>query len=69
VDDAVFTIRGPYPAWKSVIRQELHPLRGIVQGRLRLRGQLSAFLRWSHATLIMTELAGRLDTVFVDEQQ
>jgi len=69
VDDAVFTIRGPYSAWKSVIRQQLHPLRGIVQGRLRLRGQLSTFLRWSHATLIMTELAGRLDTVFVDEQQ
>jgi putative sterol carrier protein len=69
VDDAVFTIRGPYSAWKSVIRQQLHPLRGIVQGRLRLRGQLSTFLRWSHATLIMTELAGRLDTVFVDEQR
>ena len=69
VDDAVFTIRGPYSAWKSVICQQLHPLRGIVQGRLRLRGQLSTFLRWSHATLIMTELAGRLDTVFVDEQR
>jgi putative sterol carrier protein len=69
VDDAVFTIRGPYPAWKSVMRQQLHPLRGIVQGRLRLGGQLSSFLRWSRAMLIMTELAGRLDTVFVDEQQ
>jgi putative sterol carrier protein len=69
VDGSVFTIRGPYSAWKSVICQQLHPVRGVVQGRLRLRGQLSAFLRWSHATLIMTELAGRLDTVFVDEQQ
>jgi putative sterol carrier protein len=68
VGDAVFTIRGPYSAWKSVICQQLHPVKGIVQGRLRLRGQLSTFLRWSHATLIMTELAGRLDTVFVDER-
>jgi putative sterol carrier protein len=69
VDDAVFTISGPYSTWKSVIRQQLHPLKGIVQGRLRLHGQLSTFLRWSRATLIMTELAGRLDTAFVDEQQ
>jgi len=69
VDDAIFTIRGPYLAWKSVIRQQLHPLRGVVQGRLRLRGQLSVFLRWSRALVIMTELAGRLDTVFVDEQR
>jgi len=69
VDDAVFTIRGPYLAWKSVIRQQLHPVRGVVQGRLRLRGQLSGFLRWSRALVIMTELAGRLDTAFADEER
>jgi putative sterol carrier protein len=46
VDDTIFTIRGPYSAWKSVIRQQLHPLKGIMQGQLRLRGQLSSFLRW-----------------------
>jgi hypothetical protein len=68
VDDTIFTIRGPYSAWKSVIRQQLHPLKGIIQGQLRLRGQLSGFLRWSRATLIMTELAGQLDTTFIDEQ-
>jgi putative sterol carrier protein len=67
-EDTVFTIYGAYPVWKSVIRQQLHPVKGIVQGRLRLRGQLSSFMRWSRATLIMTELAGRLDTVFIDEQ-
>ena len=69
VDDAVFTIRGPYLAWKSVIRQQLHPVRGLVQGRLRLRGQLSSFVRWSRALVIMAELAGRLDTVFADEER
>jgi putative sterol carrier protein len=69
VDDAVFTIRGPYLTWKSVICRQLHPVTGLVQGRLRLRGQLSSFLRWSRAIVIMTELAGRLDTAFVDEQR
>ena len=69
VDDAVFTICGSYSVWKLVIRQQLHPLRGIVQGRLRLRGQPSSFMRWSRAVLIMTELAGRLDTAFADEQR
>jgi len=68
LDGSVFTIRGPYPAWKSVICQQLHPITGIVQGRLRLHGQLSSFMRWGRATLIMTELAGRLDTAFADEQ-
>jgi putative sterol carrier protein len=69
VADTIFTIRAPYKAWKSVIRQELHPVTGMVQGRLRLRGQLSTFLRWAHALVIMTKLAGRLDTTFVDEQR
>jgi len=69
VAETVFTIHGPYRAWKSVIRQQLHPVRGVVQGQLRLRGQLSSFLRWSRALLIMTELAGRMDTAFIDEQR
>lgn len=69
VDGSVFTIHGPYSIWKSVICQQLHPVRGVVQGRLRLHGQLSSFLRWSRAMVIMTELAGRLDTAFVDEQR
>jgi putative sterol carrier protein len=69
LDGAIFTIRGPYATWKSVICQQLHPIKGIVQGRLRFHGQLSAFLRWSRAVLIMTQLAGRMDTVFVDEQR
>jgi putative sterol carrier protein len=66
---ATFAIRGPYATWKSVVCQQLHPVKGIVQGRLRFHGQLSAFLRWSRAVLIMTQLAGRLDTVFIDERQ
>ncbi len=65
----VCTIRAPYKAWKSVIRQELHPVAGMVQGRLRLRGQLSTFVRWAHALVIMTKLAERLDTTFVDERR
>jgi putative sterol carrier protein len=69
LDGSVFTIRGPYSTWKSVICQQLHPITGIVQGRLRLHGQLSSFTRWSRATLIMTQLAGRIDTAFVDEQR
>lgn len=69
VAGTVFSIRAPYAVWKSVIRQELHPVAGMVQGRLRFRGHLSAFLRWSNALVIMTKLAGRLDTVFTDEQR
>jgi putative sterol carrier protein len=69
LDGSAFTIRGPYSTWKSVICQQSHPIVAIIQGRLRLHGQLSSFLRWSHAMLIMTKLAGRMDTAFVDEQR
>ena len=69
LDGSAFTIRGPYSTWKSVICQQLNPITGIMQGRLRLQGQLSTFLRWSRAMLIMTQLAGRMDTAFVDEQR
>jgi putative sterol carrier protein len=67
VTDTVFTLSAPYLVWKSVVRQQLHPIRGLIQGKLRVHGQLSAVLRWTRALTTFTELAGQLETTFVDE--
>lgn len=64
-----FVLSADYLAWKSVIRQELHPIRAMVMGRVRVKGQLSAVLRWSRPLVLMTQIAGRLHTTFTDEQR
>lgn len=68
VDATRFVITADYTVWKSVIRQELDPIRGLILGRLRVRGQLSSVLRWANAFRVMTQLAGGIDTTFLDEE-
>ncbi len=67
VDEANFVLSADYEVWKSVIQQRTHPVRAMVQGRVRVRGQLSVVLRWTQPLLRMTELAGLIQTSFLDE--
>lgn len=67
VEETVFTIRAPYRRWKQVVRQELHPIKGLLQGKLVLRGHLPVVLRWLRSITILAELAGTVETRFADE--
>ena len=43
---ARFIIRAPYSRWKEVIRKELDPVKGMMQGKLKLRGDLPTIVRY-----------------------
>lgn len=62
-----FALHATQTVWQEVIRQEVHPIKGVIQGRLRVTGQLSAALRWSAALTVVVRLAGKLDTSFTNE--
>jgi len=38
---APYLIRAPYFRWKEVVRGELDPVKGMMQGKLRLQGDLA----------------------------
>ena len=42
---AKFVIRAPYGRWKEVINKELDPVKGMMQGKLRLTGDLPTIIR------------------------
>jgi putative sterol carrier protein len=65
---ARFVIRAPYSRWKDVIRKELDPVKGIMQGKLRLRGDLPAILRHVRAANELVNIAALVPTDFVDEK-
>jgi putative sterol carrier protein len=67
-EGSVFVLRAPYARWKQVIRQELNPIKGLVQGKLRIHGHLPVIFKWTRSVLLLAELAGRLDTEFPDER-
>lgn len=67
-EGAVFVLRAPYRRWKDIIRQELHPIKALLQGKVRVEGHLPIILKWTKSIAILAELAGRINTEFVDEQ-
>jgi putative sterol carrier protein len=67
LEGAVFVLRAPYLRWKELVRQDLHPIKGLLQGRIRIQGHLPVILRWIASIGVLARLAGEVDTEFVDE--
>jgi len=63
---APFCITGSFARWKQVIRGELDPIKAMMQGHLRLQGDLSAIVRYVKAAQALVVAASQVDTVFPD---
>lgn len=66
-EKAKFIIRAPYTRWKQVIKKELDPIKGMMQGHLKLKGDLPTIVRYVKAANELVNLASQVDTTFVDE--
>jgi putative sterol carrier protein len=66
-DRARFVIRAPYSRWKEVIKKELDPVKGMMQGKLKLKGDLPTIVRYVKAANELVSLAQTVDTEFPDE--
>lgn len=64
---ADFVITAPYSRWKEVMKKELDPTKAMLQGKLKLKGDLPTIVRYTKASQEMTECTGRIDTKFPDE--
>lgn len=62
-----FCITGSYSQWKAVMRKELDPIKGMMQGKLKLKGNLPVIVRFVKAAQVLVELTGTIDTKFLDE--
>lgn len=65
---AKFIIRAPYSRWKQVIRKELDPIKGMMQGKLKLKGDLVKIVRYVRAAKELVNIASSVPTDFVDER-
>lgn len=65
---AAFVIVGDYARWKQVIRKELEPIKGMMQGKLRLaKGPLPVIVRYVQAARDLVDSATHVETIFPDE--
>jgi putative sterol carrier protein len=67
-EKARFSIRAPYPRWKQVVRQELDPVKGMMSGKLKLKGDIFTMIRHVKAAKAFVQVTGSVETEFIDEQ-
>lgn len=66
--DAPIVLRGPYDAWKSIVRGELDPVLAVATGRLALaRGALTTLMFHTGAARALVAVARDVPTEFPDE--
>jgi putative sterol carrier protein len=66
-DRAPFCIAGEYARWKQVMRQELDPIKGMMQKKLELKGQMTIIVKFVNASKELVECSQRVPTRFLDE--
>lgn len=67
VEGAPFIIVAPYERWREVIRGEIDPIQGMMQGKLKLtKGHLPTMLRFVESSRQLVNSASKVPTQFVD---
>ena len=64
---ARYILRAPYRRWKEIVTGELDPVRAMIQGKLRVQGDLPTIVRYVDAANVLVQLTGEIDTYFPDE--
>jgi putative sterol carrier protein len=65
---SAFVIVAPYALWKIVIRGELDPTKGMMQGRLKLtKGHMPTMVKYVTASKELVASTSRVPTKFRDE--
>lgn len=64
---ATYIIRAPYSLWKEVLIGRLDPIKGMIQGKLRLTGDLPTLTQRVEAASALVSLAASIPTTFPDE--
>ena len=65
---AEFLVSAPYSRWKSVIKKEIAPMKAVMQGHLKLKGDLPKAVRYTKASMVLQDIATKVpDTEFLDE--
>jgi putative sterol carrier protein len=63
-----FVITASSSRWKQVATKELDATKGMLQGKLKLKGDLPTIVRYTKASQEMTECTTRVDVEWPDEK-
>jgi putative sterol carrier protein len=64
---AQYVIFAPYSRWKEVIQGKLDPIRGMLQGKLKVKGDLKALTEEVNAAEALVKVAASIPSEFPDD--
>jgi putative sterol carrier protein len=62
-----YVLTAPYLRWKQVMKGELDPVKGMMQGKIKLKGDLPTIVRYVKAATRLVDLVGEVPVIFLDE--
>ena len=63
-DRAEFVVSAPFSRWREVIEGNLEPVKALMQGKLKVRGDLQKILRYVRATQELAHLTRAVETTY-----
>lgn len=67
-EKAAFVIVADHARWKQVIKKELDPIKGMMQGKLKLtKGHMPTIVKYVNSSRELVESTSRVPTKFRDE--
>ena len=64
-----YVVSAPFSRWRDVLEGHLDPVRGMMQGKLRVRGDLPTILRYVNAANELVHLTGSVETSYPDDER
>ncbi len=66
-ESAKFVITGSYTRWKQVVMTELDPIKAMMQGKLKLKGNLPYIVKYLKGTQELLRCLTLVDSKFPDD--
>jgi putative sterol carrier protein len=66
-ESAKFVITGSYVRWKQVVKTELDPIKAMMQGKLKLKGNLPYIVKYLKGTQELLRCLTLVDSRFPDD--
>ncbi|MDD5712404.1 MAG: SCP2 sterol-binding domain-containing protein [Smithellaceae bacterium] len=61
-----YVIRGEYARWRQILLKELDPVKGLMQGKLKLKGELPTIVRYIKAAVRLVDVSASINTKLLD---
>lgn len=66
-ESADYVLSGELERWEAVMARELDTTKAMMQGKLKLKGDLPMIVRYVKASTRLTELSARIDSKFLSQ--